>query len=143
MIVFNCTWLCSTTSGFALAQHEGLREANDQLLPCEHILAFLDDLYLITTRVRALESFKLLTAAVEAHAGVRTNLGKLRMWSPSGGPAPDGVANLGDHVWCADKPASENGLKCWARHWALLLTRKLFSRSAWSENHICWRKIRK
>ena len=38
---------------FALAQHEGLVAASRNLLPSERLFAFLDDLYVVTTRARA------------------------------------------------------------------------------------------
>ena len=43
--------------------------------------------------------------------GIDSNLGKLRAWSRAGGPAAPGLADLGDDVWTADKPAAENGLR--------------------------------
>ena len=49
--------------------------------------------------------------AVQAQAGVRTHLGKLRAWSVGGGAAPEGIAQLGGDIWTADKPDIENGLK--------------------------------
>ena len=36
--------------------------------------------------------------------------GKLRAWSRAGGPAPPGIANLGDEVWTADAPDENNGV---------------------------------
>ena len=70
---------------YALAQHDGLVAANDNLLPNELLLSFLDDLYVVTCRSRAYDAFQEVTTAVEECAGVRTHLGKLRrVWSAGG-----------------------------------------------------------
>eukprot|EP00959_Pyramimonas_sp_CCMP1952_P470508 9496763-Pyramimonas_sp.AAC.1 len=65
----------------ALAQHDGLVEAESMLQPSERILSFLDDHYVVTTRDRAAAAFRIVANAVERHAGVRSHLGKLRAWS--------------------------------------------------------------
>ena len=65
---------------FALAQHEGLVAASRNLLPSERLFAFLDDLYVVTTRARANTAFEEVATQVERHAGVRTHLGKLKAW---------------------------------------------------------------
>ena len=62
---------------FALAQHDSLATAAASLRDGEHIFAFLDDLYLATTRERASDSFARLASEVERGAGVRTHMGKL------------------------------------------------------------------
>jgi len=92
---------------YALGQHRALVEASASLQPGEHLLAFLDDLYVVTSRDRAAEVFRTVAESVEHHAGVRTHLGKLAAWSPAGGDAPPG---LPAHAWKADKPPPENGL---------------------------------
>ena len=96
---------------YALAQHDALVSANGNMLPTERIFSFLDDLYVVTCRTRAAEAFQEVATAVQAMAGVRTHLGKLRAWSAGGGPAPGGIAALGVDVWTADKDDIENGLK--------------------------------
>ena len=65
---------------------------------------------LITTRARARTAFDAVAAAIETHAGIRAHLGKLKAWSPTGGPAPTDLATLGPDVWRSDRPAHENGL---------------------------------
>ena len=81
-----------------------------ELEPTEKVFAFLDDLYVTTTRERAHTAFQAVAQEVEQKAGVRTHLGKLRAWSRSGGPAPAGLAALGPEVWTADKAAEKNGI---------------------------------
>ena len=93
---------------YALGQHQALEVANAQLVPGEHLFAYLDDIYLITTRARARAAFDAVAAAIETHAGIRAHLGKLKAWSPIGGPAPTDLATLGPDVWRSDRPAHEN-----------------------------------
>ena len=95
---------------YSLAQHDALVEADGHLLPTELLFAFLDDLYVVTTRGRAHEAFETVTECVERKAGVRTHLGKLKAWSTGGGPAPIGLSAIGPDVWTADKPDNLNGL---------------------------------
>ena len=96
---------------YALGQHQALQEAQAALHEGEFIFAFLDDLYVVTSRERAYAAFATVAEAVERVAGVRTHLGKLRAWSRSGGDAPPGLEALGAEVWTANKPAAENGIK--------------------------------
>eukprot|EP00959_Pyramimonas_sp_CCMP1952_P435189 9112610-Pyramimonas_sp.AAC.1 len=99
---------------FALAQHDGLVEAESALLPSEQILSFLDDSYVVTSKERAAAVFRTVADAVERRAGVKSHLGKLRVWSRGGGEAPPGLDDLGEavgpEVWTGDGPAHENGI---------------------------------
>ena len=76
---------------FALAQHDGLVEADSKLEAGERLFSFLDDLYLTTTKKRACDAFDTVAECVHRHAGVRTNFGKLKAWSRAGGDAPRGL----------------------------------------------------
>jgi len=91
---------------FALAQHDALVEADTKLEPGERLFSFLDDLYLTTTKPRAREAFEVVTESVHRHAGVKTNLGKLKVWSRGGGDAPEGL----ESAWQGGKDDCENGL---------------------------------
>ena len=66
---------------FALAQHDALVKVSENLHPDDYIFAFLDDLYVVTTKERASEAFGIVTSNVETHAGIKTHLGKLKAWS--------------------------------------------------------------
>ncbi len=77
---------------YSLAQHRALVEAAGQLLPTERVFAYLDDLYVLTTRPRMRTAFEVVASAVERVAGVRTHLGKLKALSSGGGEAPAGDA---------------------------------------------------
>ena len=68
-----------TPAFYAVAQHDALEAARGELLPSEHILSFLDDLYVVTTKARAAAAFRVVAEEVERRAGVRSHLGKLKM----------------------------------------------------------------
>ena len=73
---------------YALDQHDGLEAGARQLHPDDFVVAYLDDLYVRTTRERAETAYDAVTTAAHDHAGVKTNTGKLRAWSRAGGPPP-------------------------------------------------------
>ena len=51
-----------------------------------------------------------MASEIEAHAEVKTHLGKLKAWGRGRGPAPAGIAQLGAEVWTGHKPAATNGI---------------------------------
>ena len=77
---------------FSLALHQALVEANAQLQPGEALIAYLDDVYILTRPERARAAFDTVTRVIEATAGIRPNLGKCACWNARGGDAPPGVA---------------------------------------------------
>ena len=88
---------------FALGQHGALARAAGDLDPADKLLAFLDDLYVITVASRARPALDTVTGAVEEHCGIASNLGKTRGLGGSEGPAPPGLAELGPDVWRGDR----------------------------------------
>ena len=94
----------------ALGQHEALRHASDGLRPGESLLAYLDDLYVVTSRDRARAGLDEVARAVETHCGIAANLGKTRVFSYGGGPPPRGIAELGAEVWRGSLPPRDRGL---------------------------------
>ena len=96
---------------FALGQHSALCSAASALHPAETLVAFLDDLYVVTTRGRARECGDTVVGAVERDCGIASNIGKTRVYGPTESPPPPGVAELGPDVWRADKPLAKRGLK--------------------------------
>jgi hypothetical protein len=95
---------------YALGQADALAHAQSQLQEGDVIFSFLDDIYVITTRARAAEVYQTVAESIESQAGVRSNLGKLEAWSPSGGPAPPGLATISPTSWKGDLPERENGI---------------------------------
>ena len=71
-----------------------MHQARSELHSEDVLFAFLDDLYVLTTRSRAAAAIQTVTRQVEAMAGVRTHLGKLEAWSAVGGAAPPGLAAI-------------------------------------------------
>ena len=96
---------------FSLAQHPALVAAAARLDPEVTLFAFLDDLYLETNKELARPAFDVGTSEVEMKAGVRTHLGKLRIWSKEGGACPPGFEALGDDVWAGGADPHLRGLK--------------------------------
>ena len=96
---------------FALGQHAALCQASSALHSSERLPAFLDDLYVLTTRERAREARDTVVQAVQEGCGIASNDGKTRVYSHAGGEPSPGIAELGDDVWRGNKPSSERGLK--------------------------------
>ena len=95
---------------YALGQHRALEDARSRLLPEELLVAFLDDVYLVTTPERAKAAFEVVRTALKEHAGVEADLGKCCVWNRAG-EQPPLVEELGPNVWRGDKPPEERGLK--------------------------------
>ena len=58
------------------------------------LFAFLDDLYVVTVRAMARQAFDVVTEEVANQAGIRTNLGKLQLYSKEGGACPPGFEDF-------------------------------------------------
>ena len=98
---------------FSLALHRALEEANARLQPGEALIAYLDDVYILTRPERTRAAFDTVTQVIENTAGIRPNLGKCACWNARAGEAPPGIAELGseeDKVWRGDGPEAERGL---------------------------------
>ena len=114
---------------FALGQHPALVTADEKLqqlavgtdawLEEDYfrplLFAFLDDLYVVTVREMARQAFDVVTEAVANQAGIRTNLGKLQLYSKEGGPCPPGFddfqalrAENTTPIWTCDAPQIAN-----------------------------------
>ena len=95
---------------FALGLDHALKEIQTMLLPEELCFAFLDDVYLIVRRDRARELFDRSTQCIEARTGIRTHLGKLRVWGSGDPEPPPGIAELGEEVWLGNRAPEEAGV---------------------------------
>ena len=94
---------------FSLGQHDGLERAAAELQAGEELLAYLDDLYVITVSRRAREGLDLVASRVQEHCGVASNVGKTRVYNAGHGAPPPGVHELGDEVWRGSRPSGECG----------------------------------
>ena len=98
---------------FALGQHAALAEMRRHLRPDE-CLAYLDDIYVITSPERTRVVFDLLSLHLHRHAHIQLHRGKTRVWNASG-LEPPGIRELGsvtDPVWVGDRglPSDQQGL---------------------------------
>ena len=75
---------------FALGLHDALAAARKEMAAEDLLVAYLDDVYMVTARDRAKESYKLVTKKIEDLSGIQPNLGKTKAWSAAGGEAPQG-----------------------------------------------------
>ena len=65
-----------------------LCQASSALHGSERLLAFLDDLYVLTTRERAREARETVVQAMQEGCGIAFNQGKTRVYSHAGGEPP-------------------------------------------------------
>ena len=91
---------------FALAQHEALRTAASQLHPEDAFMAFLDDLYVVTSPGRARAALDTTTQAVSGSHPSGQDAGDRSRDRPT----PPGIAELGEAVWRGDKAPAERGV---------------------------------
>ena len=110
---------------FALGQHPALATAEVKLQQLAVgtdawlegayfsplLFAFLDDLYVVAAREIARQAFDVVTEEVANQAGIRTNLGKLQLYSKEGGACPPGFddfqalrAENTTPIWTCDAP---------------------------------------
>ena len=99
---------------FSLGLHKALKEAQDKLPEGDFLVAYLDDVYLCTTRENALQAFRTTTQHVRDHAGIRVHLGKTQCWPKAGGEALEGIPTLDVQgegpVWKGDLEPARNGI---------------------------------
>ena len=100
---------CEQGDAFSLGQHDGLERAAAELQAGEELLAYLDDLYVITGSRRAREGLDLVASRVQEHCGIASNVGKRRVYNAGHGAPPPGVHELGDEVWRGNRPSGERG----------------------------------
>ena len=66
---------------FSLAIHDALLRVKENMLPGELLVAFLDDVYVVSHPSRTRVVYNLLAAAFHEHAGIELNAGKTRVWN--------------------------------------------------------------
>ena len=96
---------------FSLGQRSALRTIQDQLLPNESLLAFLDDLYVVVPPHRVRPVYNVLAHTLQSQARIQLNRGKTRVWNAAGIPPPN-IQELGEDVWVGNPnlPETSRGL---------------------------------
>ena len=106
---------------YSLGQHRALLSVQAQLQAHERLLAFLDDIYVVTDPERTLEVHDILRAELWRHSHIRVNEGKTQIWN-RGGFTPSGhevlleAARVDDpdaQVWFGDHgaPVESRGIR--------------------------------
>ena len=96
---------------FSLGQQPALQAVQTQLQPGETLYAFLDDIYAVVQPDRVRCIYGLLANHLEAHAHIRLNQGKTRIWN-RGGHQPANTPSLGPETWAGNRelPPTQQGL---------------------------------
>ena len=95
---------------FSLGLDQSLRIAQSRLQENETLLAYLDDLYILTTPERAYDAYNIVTQTVYESCGILPNLGKAVCWNKAGTPPPR-IEELGPEVWKGHGSLQERGLR--------------------------------
>ena len=69
---------------YALGQHRAVVAINDQLLPTERLLAFLDDLYVLCSLHRVADVHIVLQQALWEHSRISVHHVKTKIWNRAG-----------------------------------------------------------
>ena len=83
---------------FSLGIHDSLVEVHRNMQPGEHLLAFLDDVRVVSPPGRTRPMYNVLDEKLEAGAGIRLHAGKTRVWNRAS-MCPPNVVDLGAEVW--------------------------------------------
>ena len=96
---------------FSLGQRSAFRTIQDQLLPNESLLAFLDDLYVMVPPHRVRPVYDVLAHTLQSQTRIQLNRGKARVWNAAGIP-PLNIQELGEDVWVGNPnlPETSRGL---------------------------------
>ena len=92
-----------------------LEEIQSRLGEGDLVLAYLDDVYILTRPERARAAYDVAAEVLSRVCGIQVNRGKLVCWNKTGADAPQGISELDtpDHrVWRKNVPAAENGIVC-------------------------------
>ena len=101
---------------FCLGLHDALAQAQSSLQEGEYLFAYLDDIYLFTSRERARPAYDAVSSAIRDLAGIDVNQGKTEAWSKNAQPAPPAIATLNSPdpnvppVWKSDLSIEQQGL---------------------------------
>ena len=95
---------------FSLGLASALREIQASLREGEMVIAYLDDLYLVSRPDRAKAVYDLAVSIIRRCCGVEPNLGKTVCWNRAGAE-PAGMRDLGGNVWRGGGPDDRNGIR--------------------------------
>ena len=99
---------------FCLAMKPALEEIQSRLGEGDLVLAYLDDVYILTRPERARAAYDVAAEVLSRVCGIQVNRGKLVCWNKTGADAPQGISELdtpGHRVWRGNAPAAENGIR--------------------------------
>ena len=109
---------------FCLAMRPALQEIQARLQPGDLVVAYLDDVYILTTPDRAREAHDVAKEVLKRVCGISVNQGKLQAWCHAARAAPPDLAELNlpprpdgslpPPVWKADLPPDRLASRCWA-----------------------------
>ena len=95
---------------FSLGLAGALREAQARLQEGELVIAYLDDLYIITAPERARDAYNLVAGIVAERCGIQPNMGKTVCWN-RGNIEPPLMRDLGPHVWRGGGAPDRQGIR--------------------------------
>ena len=96
---------------FSLALAGALKRAQERLRPGEVLLAYLDDLYLVTRPERVGAAYLGVTDEVRTSCGIEPNLGKTVCWNRAGIFSPEAELVLGADAWRGGGPPDSQGIR--------------------------------
>ena len=87
---------------YSLGQHRALQAVGEHLQEGEHLFAYLDDTFFVSSSLRVGPLYAVLQEALNVHAGIQINAGKTQIWNRSG-ERPE-VCNALERVARASNP---------------------------------------
>eukprot|EP00439_Symbiodinium_sp_Y106_P049295 s4094_g6.t1 len=100
-----------------------------------NLAAFL--VHVVTTPARGREALDIAMSMIQDRAGNAANVGKTRVYTRAGGPAPPGIAELGDRVSTGNAPEAERDFSPWAHPSATPLMSRRTRTRACGRRHSC------
>ena len=128
---------------YSLGQHRALQAVGEHLQEGEHLFAYLDDTFFVSSSLRVGPLNAVLQEALNVHAGIEINAGKTQIWNRSG-ERPE-VCNVLERVaraynpraivWRGSQlPTEMQGIKFWAHHWGTPISLLVIAKVCWRNN---------
>ena len=96
---------------YSLGQHAAPTEIQHRVHPGDFVVAFLDEIFIITSPDRARAAYDIAAEVMPRRIGVQFQSSKTRAWCRCTRPAPQGIAELGEDVCRSDRRPDERGLR--------------------------------